>query len=130
MIVEGRGEGRPGGSIAGARGPEGACPLARRFRTVVQGAGERTRGRGSRTRTTTRRPGKRSPMAWFVLVVSGVLEAVWAIALSASRGFRRWRPTVVFLVALAVSMFGLGWGRSSTSPSEPGTRCGPVSAPR
>ncbi|MEU4314414.1 multidrug efflux SMR transporter [Nocardia sp. NPDC024068] len=48
-------------------------------------------------------------MSWFVLVVSGVLEAVWATALSASHGFRRWKPTVVFLIALALSMAGLAW---------------------
>ncbi|GAB3212951.1 multidrug efflux SMR transporter [Marinactinospora endophytica] len=52
-------------------------------------------------------------MAWFVLVVSGVLEAVWAIALSASRGFRRRRPTVVFFVALTLSMAGLAWAMAS-----------------
>lgn len=48
-------------------------------------------------------------MSWFVLVVSGVLEAVWATALSASNGFRRWKPTLLFVVALALSMAGLAW---------------------
>ncbi|MFW5419263.1 QacE family quaternary ammonium compound efflux SMR transporter [Nocardiopsis sp. CNT-189] len=52
-------------------------------------------------------------MAWFVLVVSGVLEAVWALALSASQGFSRRRPTVLFLVALALSMAGLAWAMTS-----------------
>ncbi|WP_433701169.1 DMT family transporter [Nocardiopsis sp. CA-288880] len=52
-------------------------------------------------------------MAWFVLVVSGVLEAVWATALGASKGFSRWRPTVLFAVALVASMAGLAWAMTS-----------------
>lgn len=46
-------------------------------------------------------------MAWLILVVSGVLEAVWATALGKSEGFSRLAPTVVFGVALIVSMIGL-----------------------
>jgi quaternary ammonium compound-resistance protein SugE len=48
-------------------------------------------------------------MAWIVLIVSGVLEAVWAAALAASEGFRKPRPTLLFVVALALSMVGLAW---------------------
>jgi quaternary ammonium compound-resistance protein SugE len=48
-------------------------------------------------------------MAWFVLIVSGMLEAVWAAALSASEGFHRIRPTVVFIVAMVASMAGLAF---------------------
>lgn len=48
-------------------------------------------------------------MSWFVLVLSGVFEAVWAVALDASGGFRRIRPTVVFALALVVSMVGLAY---------------------
>lgn len=48
-------------------------------------------------------------MAWIVLVISAVFEAVWATALGLSDGFARPLPTVVFLVALAASMAGLGW---------------------
>ncbi|OBK18307.1 DMT family transporter [Mycobacterium asiaticum] len=46
-------------------------------------------------------------MAWLVLVVSGVLEAVWATALSKSQGFTRLFPSVIFGVALLFSMSGL-----------------------
>jgi quaternary ammonium compound-resistance protein SugE len=46
-------------------------------------------------------------MAWLILVVSGVLEAVWATALSKSEGFTRLVPSVVFGVALVLSMAGL-----------------------
>jgi quaternary ammonium compound-resistance protein SugE len=48
-------------------------------------------------------------MAWTVLIVAGVLEAVWAAALSASEGFRKLRPTLLFAAALVASMAGLAW---------------------
>ncbi|WP_151524987.1 DMT family transporter [Serinicoccus kebangsaanensis] len=48
-------------------------------------------------------------MSWIVLVLSGVLESVWAAALTATEGFTRLWPSVVFGVALAFSMAGLGW---------------------
>ncbi|XVV14471.1 DMT family transporter [Actinoplanes sp. CA-131856] len=48
-------------------------------------------------------------MAWLVLVVSGMLEAVWAIALDRSAGFTRLVPSVVFAVGLLLSMAGLGY---------------------
>lgn len=48
-------------------------------------------------------------MAWIVLVISGVLEAVWATALGKSDGFSRPMPTIVFAVALAASMGGLAF---------------------
>lgn len=52
-------------------------------------------------------------MAWVVLVVAGVLETVWAIALDRSDGFRRLVPTVIFAVALILSMAGLGYALRS-----------------
>lgn len=48
-------------------------------------------------------------MAWLVLVISAVFEAVWATALGKSHGFTEPVPTVVFAVALVASMLGLGW---------------------
>ena len=48
-------------------------------------------------------------MAWLVLVASGVLEAVWAVALGRSEGFSRLVPSVVFAVALVLSMGGLAF---------------------
>jgi quaternary ammonium compound-resistance protein SugE len=48
-------------------------------------------------------------MAWVALIVSGVLETVWAAALSQSRGFTRLVPSVVFGVALVLSMVGLAF---------------------
>ena len=37
-------------------------------------------------------------MSWLVLVVSGVLEAVWATALGRAAGFTRLWPSVIFVV--------------------------------
>lgn len=48
-------------------------------------------------------------MAWIVLVVSGVLEAVWATALGRSEGFSRLVPSIVFVVAIIASMGGLAY---------------------
>ncbi|MFJ4671045.1 DMT family transporter [Kitasatospora purpeofusca] len=48
-------------------------------------------------------------MAWLVLIISGVLETVWAVALENSKGFSRPVPTVVFGIALALSMGGLAY---------------------
>ena len=48
-------------------------------------------------------------MAWFVLIFSGAFEAVWAAALDKSEGFSRLWPSVIFFVACAISMGGLGW---------------------
>ena len=46
-------------------------------------------------------------MSWVILVVSGVLEAVWATAMGKSEGFSRLSPSIVFVVALFISMAGL-----------------------
>ena len=48
-------------------------------------------------------------MSWIVLVISGVLEAVWATALGRSAGFSRAAPTIVFVVGLLASMAGLAF---------------------
>jgi quaternary ammonium compound-resistance protein SugE len=48
-------------------------------------------------------------MSWLVLVLSGVLEAVWATALDRSQGFTRLGPSVLFLVTLVLSMAGLAY---------------------
>ena len=48
-------------------------------------------------------------MSWLVLVLSGVLEDVWATALGRSEGFSRLSPSLVFAVALVLSMLGLAY---------------------
>ncbi len=52
-------------------------------------------------------------MAWFVLILSGVLEAVWATALGRSEGLSRLWPSTFFVVALALSMAGLAFAMRS-----------------
>ncbi|WP_460809765.1 DMT family transporter [Nocardioides salsibiostraticola] len=52
-------------------------------------------------------------MAWVVLIVSGVLEAVWAVALGKSEGFSRLVPSAVFLIAVVLSMGGLAYAMRS-----------------
>ena len=52
-------------------------------------------------------------MTWIVLFVSGLLETVWAAALSRSAGFSRPVPSVVFAVALVLSMAGLAYAMRS-----------------
>ncbi|MEU6386588.1 multidrug efflux SMR transporter [Streptomyces bauhiniae] len=48
-------------------------------------------------------------MGWIALVASGMLEAVWATALGKSQGFSRPLPSVVFALALLLSMTGLAF---------------------
>lgn len=48
-------------------------------------------------------------MAWVVLVLSGVLEAVWAVALGRSQGFSRLAPSLAFVAGLVLSMGGLAF---------------------
>lgn len=46
-------------------------------------------------------------MAWTVLIVAGLLEMVWALALKQSDGFTKLWATVVFVVAAWLSFFCL-----------------------
>lgn len=48
-------------------------------------------------------------MPWVILLASAVFEAVWATALGMSDGLSVLTPTVVFFVAVIISMLGLGW---------------------
>jgi quaternary ammonium compound-resistance protein SugE len=48
-------------------------------------------------------------MPWIVLLISAVLEAVWATALGRSEGLSRPLPTVIFVIGLVLSMATLGY---------------------
>ena len=48
------------------------------------------------------------PMAWLSLLMAGALEIVWALGLKYSHGFTRFWPSVVTLVAIAMSFALLG----------------------
>lgn len=52
-------------------------------------------------------------MAWLILVISGVLEAVWATALNKSEGFSRLGPSLLFAFTLLLSMSGLAYAMRS-----------------
>ncbi|QSI47131.1 DMT family transporter [Thermobispora bispora] len=52
-------------------------------------------------------------MAWVVLIVSGMLETAWAVALAESKGLTRPLPTALFVLSLAASMLGLGYALRS-----------------
>ncbi len=48
-------------------------------------------------------------MSWVVLLVAGLFETVWALALKESHGFTRLGPSVIFVVAMIVSMVLLAY---------------------
>ncbi|WP_435951830.1 quaternary ammonium compound efflux SMR transporter SugE [Dryocola sp. BD626] len=48
-------------------------------------------------------------MAWFILVIAGLLEVVWAVGLKYTHGFSRLWPSVITIVAMVVSMALLSW---------------------
>mgnify|MGYP000844167294 CR=1 FL=1 len=54
-------------------------------------------------------------MAWFILVASGALETVWAVALAESNGLRRLKPTLLFFVSMTISMLGLAYAMTEIS---------------
>jgi len=54
-------------------------------------------------------------MAWIVLIVSGLFEAVWAIALGKTAGFSKLVPSVVFGAGLVISMAGLAYAMKDIS---------------
>ena len=43
-------------------------------------------------------------MSWIILIVAGLFETAWALALKESDGFSKVQPTVVFLVTVVISM--------------------------
>jgi quaternary ammonium compound-resistance protein SugE len=48
-------------------------------------------------------------MMWIVLAASGVLEAVWASVLPATKGFKKPLPTAVVAAAAVLSLVGLSF---------------------
>ena len=47
-------------------------------------------------------------MAWLLLVIAGLIEVVWAIALKQTDGFTRLVPTLIFLPLYLLSAMLLG----------------------
>lgn len=47
-------------------------------------------------------------MAWFILMIAGLLEVVWAVGLKYSEGLTRFWPSVITVVTLLLSFWLLG----------------------
>ncbi len=47
-------------------------------------------------------------MAWIILVLAGIFEVAWALALKYSEGFTKLIPGVITVVAMAISVYLLG----------------------
>lgn len=48
-------------------------------------------------------------MAWFTLLIAGLLEVVWAYYMKASEGFSKPVPSLITLVAMIASFALLAW---------------------
>jgi quaternary ammonium compound-resistance protein SugE len=44
-------------------------------------------------------------MAWIILIIAGLFETVWAVALKYSEGFTRLWPSLLTIVAMAISIW-------------------------
>lgn len=47
-------------------------------------------------------------MHWWILVLAGLLEVVWAVGLKYTQGFSKLLPSVITLTAMAASVWLLG----------------------
>jgi quaternary ammonium compound-resistance protein SugE len=47
-------------------------------------------------------------MAWFALLLAGVLEIIWVLGLKYSQGFTRFWPSVITIAAIVLSFALLG----------------------
>jgi quaternary ammonium compound-resistance protein SugE len=54
------------------------------------------------------RPPTMHPSPWTLLLIAGLFEVGWAIGLKYSHGFTRLTPSVLTVVAMAISLFLLG----------------------
>ncbi|HYI39967.1 MAG TPA: quaternary ammonium compound efflux SMR transporter SugE [Allosphingosinicella sp.] len=48
-------------------------------------------------------------MAWFALIIAGLLEIVWAFSMKQSAGFTRLWPSIVTIAAMGASFALLSW---------------------
>lgn len=46
-------------------------------------------------------------MAWFYLLIAGILEVVWAVAMKYSEGWTRLYPSLITLLAMAIGFYFL-----------------------
>lgn len=48
-------------------------------------------------------------MAWFALIIAGMLEVVWAFSMKQSEGFTRLWPSMVTITTMVASIALLSW---------------------
>nr|WP_318384164.1 quaternary ammonium compound efflux SMR transporter SugE [uncultured Enterobacter sp.] len=48
-------------------------------------------------------------MSWFILIIAGLLEVVWAVGLKYTHGFTRLTPSIITVSAMIVSIMLLSW---------------------
>ncbi|EBP0082469.1 quaternary ammonium compound efflux SMR transporter SugE [Salmonella enterica] len=48
-------------------------------------------------------------MSWIILLIAGLLEVVWAVALKYTHGFSRLTPSIITITAMVISMALLSW---------------------
>lgn len=46
-------------------------------------------------------------MSWLLLILSGLIEVVWAISMKYAEGFTKFWPSVISVVSIAAAMFCL-----------------------
>jgi quaternary ammonium compound-resistance protein SugE len=46
-------------------------------------------------------------MAWFYLIIAGILEVVWAVAMKHSEGWTRLYPSIFTIIAMVVGFYFL-----------------------
>jgi quaternary ammonium compound-resistance protein SugE len=44
-------------------------------------------------------------MAWIYLIIAGIFEVIWAVALRNSEGFTKLQPAIITILAMAVSIY-------------------------
>ena len=44
-------------------------------------------------------------MAWLYLIIAGIFEVIWAVALRNSEGFTKLQPAIITILAMAVSIY-------------------------
>ncbi len=52
-------------------------------------------------------------MAWVILIIAGLFEVLWAVAMKQSQGFTRLWPSLVTLVGMLISFALLSWSMRS-----------------
>jgi len=52
-------------------------------------------------------------VAWVILIIAGLFEVLWAVAMKQSQGFTRLWPSLVTLVGMLISFALLSWSMRS-----------------